>query len=168
MKIIGGCYGIDGGEIRLPVKSGDRSSIRESVSIMPQESLVFADSIKANLLAGTSCPEEKMYGMCEAFGLNDEIRNMEKGYDTILKEKGAPLSGGQKKRIAFIRSILRDANVYVFDEPTVNVDRENSIRMMEAMSELAEQHYVLMITHDREMMDRYPGVVRDMTPKEGV
>ncbi len=168
MKIIGGCYGIDGGEIRLPVKSGDRSSIRESVSIMPQESLVFADSIKANLLAGTSCPEEKMYGMCEAFGLNDEIRNMEKGYDTILKEKGAPLSGGQKKRIAFIRSILRDASVYVFDEPTVNVDRENSIRMMEAISGLAEQHYVLMITHDREMMDRYPGVVHDMTPKEGV
>ncbi len=168
MKLIGGIYGIDGGEISLPVKSNDRNSMRESISIMPQESLVFADSIKANLLAGTSFSEEKMYEMCVWLGLHDEIQSMENGYDTILKEKGAPLSGGQKKRIAFIRSILRDARVYVFDEPTVNVDRENSIRMMESISELAERRYVIMITHDREMMDRYPGVVHDMTPQEGV
>lgn len=87
---------------------------------------------------------------------------MEKGYDTVLKEKGSPLSGGQKKRIAFIRSILHEADVYIFDEPTVNVDMENTIRMMEYINELAEQHYVIMITHDKGMMDKYPGTIHDI------
>lgn len=159
MKIIGGIYEIDSGEINLPVKDSHRARIRNAVSIMTQDSLIFADSIKENLLAGTFAPEENMYEMCGELGLHDEIRSMENGYDTILQEKGAPLSGGQKKRIAFIRSVLHKAEVYIFDEPTVSVDRENSIRMMEYISGLAKQHYVIMITHDREMMDRYQGRV---------
>ena len=162
IKIIAGIYEIDNGEISLTVKNNHRSSMRNDISIMPQESLVFADSIKANLLAGTSCSEEKMYGMCKALNLHHEILNMEKGYDTVLKEKGAPLSGGQKKRIAFIRSILHEADVYIFDEPTVNVDMENTIRMMEYINELAEQHYVIMITHNKVMMDKYPGIIHDI------
>lgn len=165
MKIIGGIYEIDSGEINLPAKGSDRGSIRDAVSVMTQDSLVFADSIKENLLAGTFASEEKMYGMCRDLGLHDEIRGMENGYDTILQEKGAPLSGGQKKRIAFIRSMLHEAEVYIFDEPTVSVDRENSIRMMEYISGLAGRRYVIMITHDREMMDRYPGTIQDI---EGV
>lgn len=162
MKMIGGLYEIDSGEINLPVKDSHRARIRDAVSIMTQDSLIFADSIKENLLAGTFASEEKMHGMCRELGLHEEIRSMENGYDTILQEKGAPLSGGQKKRIAFIRSILHEAEVYIFDEPTVSVDMENSIRMMEYISGLAKQHYVVMITHDREMMDRYPGKVHDI------
>ena len=161
IKIIGGIYEADSGEISLPVKGSGRT-VREAVSIMTQDSLVFADSIRANLLAGTSASEEKMYGMCRELGLHDEIQGMENGYDTILQEKGAPLSGGQKKRISFIRSALHEAEVYIFDEPTVSVDMENSVRMMEYISGLARRHYVIMITHDREMMDRYPGTIQDM------
>ena len=107
-----------------------------------------------------------MYGMCRELGLHDEIRSMENGYDTILQEMGAPLSGGQKKRITFIRSMLHEAEVYIFDEPTVSVDRENSIRMMEYISRLAEQYYVIMVTHYREMMDRYPGAMQDIEGSE--
>lgn len=162
LKIISGVYGLSGGEICLPVRSNDRTSIRTAISVMPQESLVFADSIKANLLAGTACPVEKMYAMCKSLGLHEEILQMEKGYDTVLKEKGSPLSGGQKRRIAFIRCVLREAELYTFDEPTANVDAGNSIRMMEYISGLAECHYVVMITHDRDMMAEYPGVVHDM------
>jgi len=162
MKIIGGIYGIDSGEIRLPAGSNDRKHTRTAVSIMPQESLVFADSIKANLLAGSSCPEEKMYQMCKTLGLHDEISHMPDGYNTILRENGAPLSGGQKKRISLIRSILHEAEIYLFDEPTVNVDLENSIRMMTYISELADRRYVIVITHDREMIDRFPGTVHDL------
>lgn len=150
MKIIGGVYEADGGEIRLPIKNSDRSSIREGVSVMPQETVIFADSVRANLLAGTSGAEEKMFRMCKSLGLHEEILNM---------EDGTVLSGGQKKRLGFVRSMLREAEVYVFDEPTAGVDRENSARMMEYINELAKQRYVIMITHDREMMDRYPGNV---------
>ncbi len=163
MKLIAGIYEIESGEIYLPVKSSARSSLGESVSIMTQDALLFGDTIKANLLAGTSCSEEKMYKMCEALGLDYEIQCMEHGYNTILKEKGFPLSSGQKKRIAFIRSILHEADIYIFDEPTVSVDTKNASRMMEYISELAEKRYVIMITHDAEMRNRYQGDVQDIS-----
>lgn len=159
IKVMGGIYEIVGGKICLPVKSGSRACVRDAVSVMTQDSLLFADSVRANMLAGTAASEEKMYGMCGKLGLHDEIQGMENGYDTILQEKGAPLSGGQKRRIAFIRSVLHKAEVYVFDEPTVGVDLENSVCMMEYIKELAEKHYVIMITHDSEMIARYPGNV---------
>lgn len=158
MKIIGGVYGADGGEILLPVKSNDRRSIREAVSIMSQEAVIFADSVRANLLAGTSGAEEKMRRMCASLDLDEEILNM---------EDGTVLSGGQKKRLGFVRSMLHEAEVYIFDEPTAGVDRENSVRMMEYITELAKRRYVIMITHDREMMDKYPGNVYDIGEAQG-
>ncbi len=95
----------------------------------------------------------------EEFDLNTDIQKMKKGYDTLLQEKGAPLSGGQKKRIVFIRSILRKANIYIFDEPTANVDSINSKKMMNHISKLAAKSLVIVITHDAGVINQYPGEI---------
>lgn len=162
-QIIGGIYEIDSGEIYLPAKSDSRKDVRAAISVMPQEPLLFADSVRANLLAGTTGREEDMVRMCRELGLHEEIQGMEAGYDTVLHENGAPLSGGQKKRLTFIRCVLREAAVYLFDEPTANVDAQNAARMMAMLGGLAKERCVVVITHDRELTEKYPGTVHALS-----
>ena len=69
------------------------------------------------------------------------------GYNTIVGEGGATLSGGEKQRISIARAILKDAPIIIFDEATANVDPENEDRLQQAMEALTKDKTVIMIAH---------------------
>ncbi len=71
-------------------------------------------------------------------------------YDTVLTEGGDSLSGGQKKRVALIRALLAESDVYVFDEPTAGLDRRNADLFWQRISKLGKNAIVIVVTHLRE------------------
>ena len=75
------------------------------------------------------------------------IRSLPDGYNTIIGEGGATLSGGEKQRISIARAILKDAPIIIFDEATANVDPENEDKLQEAMEALMQDKTIIMIAH---------------------
>ncbi|WP_304089197.1 ABC transporter ATP-binding protein [Methanobrevibacter ruminantium] len=162
IKLLTGVYEIEKGAINLPIKFNTLSDIRNKISVMTQDSLLFSDTIRNNILVDNICSEEKLNTLCKSIGLDSEINKIENGYNTFLQENGNPLSGGQKKRINFLRCVLREANVYIFDEPTVNIDSSNVQVMMDYILSLSKKHYVVVITHDKEIITKYPGKIHEI------
>ena len=77
----------------------------------------------------------------------DFIEALPDGYDTVIGEGGADLSGGEKQRISIARAILKDAPIIIFDEATANVDPENEDKLQKAMESLSKDKTVIMIAH---------------------
>ncbi len=91
---------------------------------------------------------EEVRKVCRLVGMDDEITSMAQGYDTKLGGDGSPLSGGQKRRLAFARTLLRKADIYIFDEPTTGVDPDNVRLMIDVLQKLSKKKLVIVITHD--------------------
>ena len=75
------------------------------------------------------------------------IMALPNGYDTVIGENGASLSGGEKQRISIARAIMKDAPIIILDEATANVDPENEKELMEAINALTKEKTILMIAH---------------------
>ena len=79
--------------------------------------------------------------------IRDSIESFPDGYDTVIGEGGATLSGGEKQRISIARAMLKDAPIIIFDEATANVDPENEDKLQKAMEALMKDKTILMIAH---------------------
>lgn len=147
-KILGGVYDIEKGKIGMPISENTRNALREEIVIHTQEAVLFSDTIIGNLRAGKEITIERIHQICKQAGIDEDICSLPQGYETVLLPDGAPLSGGQKQRLCLARSLLREAETYVFDEPTVGLDIEHVKIVIKAIRDLALNHYILIITHD--------------------
>lgn len=156
VKILGEVCPVDAGEIQVPFSKMPytKEYIREAIAIDTQESLLFADTIYHNICAGGEIPLEEVKQVCASVGIHEEIEALPDGYDTLLKSGGNPLSGGQKRRLCLARTLLRDVAIYIFDEPTTGIDRETVKGIIDTLVALSKDKTVIIITHDREMIDR--------------
>ncbi len=122
-------------------------SIRSNIVYVSQEDFIFSGSIKENLKFGNeTISDETMLNMAKIFGIHDFVKDLPKLYDSILEEKGANLSKGQKQKIALMRAILRKPKVLILDEATSNMDlmSENKIlNELKAKKDLT----LIIITH---------------------
>lgn len=113
-----------------------------------QRVYLFADTIENNIKFG--CPDATHAQVVEAAKkacCHDFISALPDGYDTVIGEGGATLSGGEKQRISIARCLLKDAPIIIFDEATANVDPENEDLLQKAMEALTREKTVLMIAH---------------------
>ena len=159
LKILTGVYEISEGKVIIPFDGISKENVRRMVSVMPQDTVLFSDSVIDNILVDNNFSTERFNALRKLLNLDIEINKFEEGYNTVLQENGDPLSGGQKKRLSFLRCVLHEAPIYFFDEPTSNVDKENSAIMMNFIAELAKEHYVIVITHDYGVIKKYSGRV---------
>jgi ABC-type multidrug transport system fused ATPase/permease subunit len=99
-------------------------SIADSVTLIPQEPEIFENTILYNITLGLPFTEEEVMKACEAARFADVVRQLPKGLETHIQEKGVNLSGGQKQRLALARGILaaRTSDIVLMDEPTSSVD----------------------------------------------
>lgn len=126
-------------------------ALMSQMSIVFQNVYLFEDTIENNIRFG--CPEASRADVVRAAKMaccHNFIESLPFGYDTVIGEGGATLSGGEKQRISIARAILKDAPIIILDEATANVDPENEDKLKAAFEALMRNKTVIMIAHRLE------------------
>ena len=140
-----GSIRIDGVDIR----HYKRESMRREISMVLQDSLLFGATVRENIAYGKlDATDAEIEAAARAANAHTFIRRLERGYDTVLGERGATLSGGQRQRLAIARAMIRDAPMLLLDEPMTGLDRRSQSRVQQAIDRLAAGRTTLLITHD--------------------
>ena len=144
-------WDVDAGTVTLGgrnVKEYDMDSLMENFSFVFQNVYLFHDTIANNIRFGQpDAPMEKVIEAAKKACCHEFIEALPDGYDTVIGEGGASLSGGEKQRISIARAMMKDAPVIFLDEATANVDPENENDLMKAIQALTKEKTVIMIAH---------------------
>jgi subfamily B ATP-binding cassette protein MsbA len=131
-----------------PIDRCSRSSVRALLGFVGQETVLFNDTVRANIGYGRpGATPEQIEAAARAANAHDFVAPLPQGYDTILGERGTRLSGGQRQRIAIARAILRDPPILILDEATSALDPESERLVQEALARLMRDRTVLVIAH---------------------
>ena len=142
-----GCVLIDD----VKIEEYKKDTYYKNVAVVNQESFLFNMSIKDNLKMVCK-DEKKQIEICKKVGIHELIQSMPKGYDTILNENAANLSGGQKRLLSLAKTLLTDSKVLLFDEVTSSLDIKTTNKIINILKELKDSHTVIIITHKKEVM----------------
>ncbi|MBV7332149.1 ABC transporter ATP-binding protein/permease [Chloroflexi bacterium TSY] len=135
---------IDGQDLRTVTQA----SLVDQIGIVPQETYLFHDTIRANLrYAKPNASQEELDAATRAAHVYDTIAALPDGYDTIVGERGYRLSGGEKQRIAIARVILKDPRILILDEATSHLDSQNEALIQAALEPLFKGRTSLVIAH---------------------
>jgi ATP-binding cassette, subfamily B, bacterial len=135
----------------VDVQRFTRDSLRRQIGIVLQDAVLFGASIRENIAYGIStASEEQIEAAARAANAEEFIRELPKGYDTVVGERGSTLSGGQQQRIAIARALIRDAPILILDEPMTGLDVESEAKVREALDRLMAGRTCVMMTHDLE------------------
>jgi ATP-binding cassette subfamily C protein CydC len=122
--------------------------LRRHIAVVSQHTHLFAATIRENLLlANPDAPQAALEQACEAAQIHRFIAGLPEGYDTWLGDTGVRLSGGQARRIAIARALLKDAPILLLDEPTEGLDGPTESSLMAAIDDLMRGRTVLLISH---------------------
>ncbi|XP_066105408.1 iron-sulfur clusters transporter ABCB7, mitochondrial isoform X3 [Saccopteryx bilineata] len=123
-------------------------SLRRAVGVVPQDAVLFHNTIYYNLLYGNiNASPEDVYAVAKLAGLHDAILRMPRGYDTQVGERGLKLSGGEKQRVAIARAILKDPPVILYDEATSSLDSITEETILGAMRDAVKHRTSIFIAH---------------------
>ncbi|MBR6393408.1 MAG: ABC transporter ATP-binding protein [Ruminococcus sp.] len=144
-------WDVDEGRVMLDgkdVREYSMDALMKNYSFVFQRVYLFADTIANNIRFGQpDAPMEKVIDAAKKACCHDFIMELPEGYETVIGEGGASLSGGEKQRISIARAIMKDSPVIVLDEATANVDPENEADLIEAMDALTKEKTIIMIAH---------------------
>jgi ATP-binding cassette subfamily B multidrug efflux pump len=132
----------------VDVRRADLASLRCQIGIVLQTSLLFSDSIRANIAYGRpDATDEQVFAAARAAQAHDFILKFAEGYDTLVGERGVTLSGGQRQRIAIARALLLNPRILILDDSTSSVDTETEKLIQEALDRLMEGRTTFVIAH---------------------
>jgi ATP-binding cassette, subfamily B, bacterial MsbA len=116
--------------------------------LVPQETLLFGGTVKENILYGKlDASEEELEEAARKANAHGFIVELEKGYETIVGEKGTKLSGGERQRIAIARAILKDPKILVLDEATSSLDNRSESLIQDAIETLMQNRTTFIVAH---------------------
>ena len=142
--ITGGALLVDG----LAIDSLNINSLRRLVGIVPQDSLLFNDTVANNIAFGQS--GYSMEAVAEAArkaGAHEFIEQLPNGYDTVVGDKGSLLSGGQRQRVAIARALFKNPQILILDEATSALDAQSEQEVQQALAALMKGRTSLVIAH---------------------
>ena len=130
------------------IKNISLGSLMDQISMVFQRVYLFKDTIYNNIAMGRpSATREEVIEAAKKARCYDLIRSLPEGFNTVIGEGGASLSGGEKQRISIARCILKDSPIVILDEATASVDADNERAIQEAISELCKNKTLLVIAH---------------------
>ncbi len=150
-RLIARFWDVDAGSITLGginVKDYSMNSLMANFAFVFQSVYLFADTIENNIKFGRQdATHEDVVEAAKKACCHDFISKLPDGYNTVIGEGGASLSGGEKQRISIARAIMKDAPVIILDEATANVDPENEKDLVDAIDALTREKTIIMIAH---------------------
>lgn len=150
-NLISRFWDVDGGNIRLggiDVREYSMDSLMKNFSFVFQNVYLFADTIANNIAFGReNATREEIVTAAKKACCHDFIMSLPDGYDTVIGEGGASISGGEKQRVSIARAIMKNAPIIILDEATANVDPENEKELVEAIDALTKEKTIIMIAH---------------------
>lgn len=150
-NLIARFWDVDEGCVKLggtDVREYSMDSLMKNFSFVFQKVYLFADTIANNIRFGQEdASMEEVIAAARKACCHDFITALPDGYDTVIGEGGASLSGGEKQRISIARAIMKDSPVIILDEATANVDPENEKELTEAIEALTKDKTIIMIAH---------------------
>jgi len=139
-----GCLFINGQDIRNVTKS----SLRAAIVIVPQDTVLFNDTIYYNIAYGKpDASHDAVIAAAQAAHIHDFIESLPQGYDTKVGERGLKLSGGEKQRVAIARAILKNPAILIFDEATSALDSKSEKAIQAELRSIAQNRTTLIIAH---------------------
>lgn len=151
VQLLARLYDYEQGSIKIDgveLKDIDKRWIRRHVAVVPQEAFLFAKTIKENItLASGAVSDDELYAICQEAAIHDVILSFEKGYDTLVGERGISLSGGQKQRVAIARALITHSPILVFDDSLSAVDTETELAIRNALRKRAQKATTFLISH---------------------
>ncbi len=144
-------YDVTAGHILIDgqdVRDVTQTSLRNAIGIVPQDTVLFNDTIYYNIAYGRpEATHEEVIAAAKHAHIHDFIELLPKRYETIVGERGLKLSGGEKQRVAIARTILKNPRILVFDEATSALDSETEKAIQAQLREVAADHTTLVIAH---------------------
>jgi len=132
----------------LPLPQLDLAALRRQIALVPQESAVFATSLRDNIAFGRpDASEAEIMHAADLARVSEFIARLPQGLDTSVGERGVTLSGGQRQRVAIARAILRDAPLLLLDEATSSLDAESEMLVQQALAGLMKDRTTVVIAH---------------------
>ncbi len=144
-------YDVQQGFIRIAgqdIRQVTQSSVRQALGIVPQDTVLFNDSVAYNIAYGRpGASQAEIEGAARSARIHDFIASTPKGYQTSVGERGLKLSGGEKQRVAIARTLLKDPPILVFDEATSALDSANERAIQSELASVAQNKTTLVIAH---------------------
>jgi subfamily B ATP-binding cassette protein MsbA len=154
--VTGGAIYIDGHDVR----DVTLASLRSQIGIVTQETVLFDDTIAANIAYGRpGATRAEVEAAARAAHAHEFVAHLERGYDTVIGERGQRLSGGQRQRLAIARAILRDSPILILDEATSSLDAESEMLVQDALSTLMMNRTSFVIAHRLSTVRRADAIV---------
>jgi ABC-type transport system involved in Fe-S cluster assembly fused permease/ATPase subunit len=151
VKLLFRFYDLDKGSITIggvDISDVRKSSLRKAIGIVPQDTVLFNDSIFENVRYGRpDASDEEVQHAIHLAHLDHFINLLPDGHDTKVGERGLKLSGGEKQRVAIARTILKQSPILVFDEATSSLDSKSEQAILKALKEVAQGHTSMVIAH---------------------
>lgn len=144
-------YDVSSGSIKIDgvdVRDWNTGNLREQIGYVPQDVFLFSDTIKENIAFGVeNATDEMVVTYAKRAFIHDEIARFPKGYHTMIGERGVTLSGGQKQRISIARALIKEPNMFIFDDCLSAVDVVTEKAIQEQLSSSIEGKTTIVITH---------------------
>jgi len=151
LKLLMGLYSPTNGNIKLKcgAETFSGEDIISQVAYVPPEDYLFSGTISENItMSDSKCNNDKLGTAAASANISDYVQSLADGFNSILGEGGNTVSSGQAQRIAIARAIYKDSGVFIFDEPTANLDQESVEMFKSTVKKLAYDNICIIVTHD--------------------
>ena len=151
LELIGRLYDVTSGEILIDGKPIDQihlKSLREAIGYVPQDAFLFSDTIKNNIKFGKEdATDEEVINAAKMAHVHKNIMGFTNKYETVLGERGITLSGGQKQRVSIARALIKNPNIYLFDDCLSAVDTDTEEKIISNLHKISREKTTIIVSH---------------------
>ena len=151
LELITRMYDVEQGQILIDernIKDLNLNDLRKSISVVPQDCFLFSDTIAHNIKFGKpQASEAEVIQIAKLAQVHDNIMDFKDNYQTVLGERGITLSGGQRQRVSIARALLKEAQIYLFDDCLSAVDTDTEEKILQNLSQVAQQTTRIIVSH---------------------
>ncbi|MEM7016814.1 MAG: type I secretion system permease/ATPase [Pseudomonadota bacterium] len=155
-RLLLGLYEADGGHVMLDgtdIRQLDPADLRRHIGYVPQDVALFYGTIRDNITPGmTSADDEQVLQAARIAGVDDMVKYHPQGYDMLIGERGAGLSGGQRQLVALARALLQTPPILLLDEPSSGMDNNSEQQLKIRLTPFIEDKTLVLITHRASML----------------